>query len=112
MNQFHKLLLHYQKERRNLAKTLVSYWLVMMIRHGDLCLKILWCLKTLFVDIVHSLDKKVQEEYNEYTSIAVIGPPVKDIQESITAGEEAILQRKAIEKMKDNNELSSHCCSF
>ncbi|CAN8247555.1 unnamed protein product [Cochlearia groenlandica] len=63
--------------------------------------------KTLYVDTVHSVDKKVQEEYKEHTSLDVVGPPVKDVQESIGAVEEAILQPKATEKMKDNNELSS-----
>lgn len=60
--------------------------------------------KTLYVDTVHSVDKKVQEEsLKEYPSLDIV--PVKDVQNLIGAGEEAaISQPESTKQMNDNRD--------
>ncbi|KAL1190642.1 hypothetical protein V5N11_000131 [Cardamine amara subsp. amara] len=60
--------------------------------------------KTLYVDTVHSVDTKVQEEsLKEYPSLDIV--PVKDVQNLIEADEEAaISQPKSTELMNDNRD--------
>lgn len=64
--------------------------------------------KTLYVDTVHSVDKKVQEDskeqslLKEYPSLDIV--PVTDVQNLTEADEEAISQPKSTEQMNVNRD--------